>query len=459
MYLGEQVGSTPDHVSRRRYLRERKGREEAERLLEAKSRELYEANQRLTKLAETLETAVHLRTAELETARVAAEAANEAKSVFLASMSHEIRTPLNGILGMAQALDDSGLTQAQHQLVTVLGESGRLLLSIINDVLDISKIEAGKFDLETVAYSLPELARVMCQHHRVAAEEKGLQFEVTIDDSAKVMAETDPTRLQQVVGNLLSNAVKFTDSGRVSLHMTLEEARNGKAWLKMTVTDSGPGIAKSQQPRLFQRFSQANTSITRMHGGTGLGLAISRRICELMGGSISVKSDAGKGATFVAKVQVVPLKERTPADASLSEVKEVVTLEGLRVLAAEDNKTNQLVLRHMLKKAQVQLTIVPDGKQAIETWSAGAFDMVLMDINMPVMDGLEATRLIREAERAAMKEAVPIIAVSANAMVHQVAGYLSEGMTGHVSKPVSRAVLVEAMIKALEEKRSRGADP
>ncbi|WP_294225585.1 ATP-binding protein [uncultured Shimia sp.] len=449
MYLREPIAPPTDAVSRRRYLRERVAREEAETLLEGKSRELYEANQRLQKLLGTMEQAVRDRTSELEDARVAAESANEAKSAFLASMSHEIRTPLNGILGMAQALDDSGLSDDQAKLVAILGDSGRLLLALINDVLDISKIEAGKLEFEIIPYKLSDLVDGMRHHYQFRAEEKGLSFEAVLSKAAHCSVHTDPVRLQQVVGNLLSNAIKFTESGSVSLSIDLVPHRSGKAVLSLKVRDTGPGIPKSQQLRLFERFNQANTSVTRMHGGTGLGLAISRHICELMGGEVSLRSSLGAGAEFHAKVPVDPAEERAVSVASVTAADAGRNLAGLRVLAAEDNRTNQIVLKHMLKKVGLTLEIVENGSAAVQAWKTGHYDMILMDINMPVMDGLEATRQIREIESRDMLEATPILAVSANAMVHQVAGYLSEGMSGHVAKPISRECLVQAMANAL----------
>lgn len=438
-------------VSRRRYQREQRARTEAEQLLEQKSRELYGANKRLQDLLATLELAVKERTRELNVARVAAESANEAKSVFLASMSHEIRTPLNGILGMAQALDDSGLTEDQHQLVTVLRESGGLLLGIINDVLDISKIEAGKLEIETVRYNLVDLVRAMQGHYQLRAEEKGLSFDVQISKAASTAVLTDPTRLQQVAGNLLSNAIKFTETGSVSFVVDLETHHADQLFLTFIVRDTGPGIDKQQQARLFQRFSQANSSVTRLHGGTGLGLAISRNICELMGGTLRVLSNAGQGAEFRARVCVGRAETLSHHPVNMGDEYVRSRLEGIRVLAAEDNRTNQLVLKHMLKSIHPTLVFADNGRQAVRLWEEQKWDLVLMDINMPEMDGVEATHRIRQLEREKMAEPIPILAVSANAMAHQVADYIASGMSGHVAKPISKSVLLQAMASSLDE--------
>jgi signal transduction histidine kinase/BarA-like signal transduction histidine kinase len=453
MFLGESVETPKGEVSRRRYNRQMRAREEAEVLLEAKSRELYEANQRLQRLLDTLEVAVKARTQELEEARATAESANEAKTVFLASMSHEIRTPLNGILGMAQALQDSGLSVEQGQLVTILSESGTHLLALINDVLDISKIEAGKLEFEAIPYDLRDLRDTMHAHYHLRAQEKGLAFKVDLSHTAQTRVIADPTRLKQVASNLLSNAIKFTESGSVTLQIDMKETCRGGHVLVLRVKDTGRGIPKAQQPKLFQRFSQANASVTRMHGGTGLGLAISRHICELTGGSITLRSTEGEGAEFQANILVELAPKEAAAQARPSEEEAAATsFAGLRILAAEDNRTNQIVLRHMLKKAgPPELTIVADGQKAVQEWQRGGYDMILMDINMPVMDGMEATRQIRALEHEHMLDPIPIVAVSANAMVHQVAGYLHGGMSGHVPKPISREKLVDAMLTALSQ--------
>ncbi len=447
--MSETSHPSPPAVSRRRYERALIAREEAERLLEAKSRELYEANQGLLKSKSWLENAVQERTVELEAARIAAEAANEAKSVFLASMSHEIRTPLNGILGMALALSENGLTDEQNAIVDVIRDSGSLLLSVINDILDLSKIEAGKLECEHVPCGLGALFASIEKQYQLNAQEKGLDFRVSILEGAGIWVKTDATRLRQVVGNLLSNAIKFTDTGCVVMTANVVPLKGGRSRLTITVTDTGPGIPKDQQTRLFKPFSQANAGITRNFGGTGLGLVISRRICQEMGGNLTLKSDAGQGAEFVASVLVDPCASEDVKGEDLEHSEAVITGTCWRVLAAEDNRTNRLVLHHMLKRFGLHLEMTENGEQLISRWQADSWDLILMDVNMPVMDGLRATQIIRDQEHDEGKEPIPIIAVSANAMSHQVNGYLAHGITDHVAKPLRRAELVRAMATAL----------
>lgn len=448
---GSSQGDGP--VSRRRYLRERKAREEAERLLDHKSRELFEANEALKCQAATLEDQVRSRTADLTEAKAEAERANDAKTAFLAMISHEIRTPLNGVLGMAEALADTQLAMAQKDMLDVMTSSGNALLSIVNDILDLSKIEAEQLEIERVGFDLHDLLETVYRLYALKALEKGLSFDRDFAITGQYRVLSDPTRLRQVVSNLVSNAIKFTQKGGVTLSARIEPGENAhSAQLVVAISDTGPGVPPDKRSKLFKPFSQTDASVTRQHGGTGLGLWISRKICHLMGGDLEFAAPDTGGSVFTATVAV-----GLPEDCELRRKRPVLDAEAVlyarpwQVLVAEDNKTNRLVLHHLLKRYPLVISMVDDGAQAVTAYRSGAYDIVLMDVNMPVMGGLEAAAVIRAYEDEAGLPHCPVIALTANAMTHQVEEYLRRGIDAHVAKPVKRDVLIRRMADLLVE--------
>ena len=400
---------------------------------------------------------------ELVEARDAAEAANLAKSQFLANMSHEIRTPLNGVLAMAQVLGRSALQTGQRDQVEVIRQSGETLLSLLNDILDVSKIEAGKLELEVADFDLGALVDSTAAAFAAVASRRKLDLVIAVSSDVRGTWRGDGARLRQIINNFLSNALKFTEAGCVRLELGAEEAG-----VKLTVSDTGMGIPADKLPLLFQKFTQLDASTTRRFGGTGLGLAICRELAELMGGSVSVQSRAGEGSSFTA---LLPLERvsceaaeaavasadppAAPSAANL-EVDPASQPDALRILAAEDNPTNQLVLTTIMQIFGVELTLASDGMEAVEAWRARDFDIVLMDIQMPKLDGVAATRRIRAEEASSGRRRVPILALSANALTHQVESYLAAGMDGHVAKPIELDKLQAALEAALAHDHSEG---
>jgi signal transduction histidine kinase/ActR/RegA family two-component response regulator len=388
--------------------------------------------------------------AALVRARDEANAANVLKSHFLANMSHEIRTPLNGVLAMAEVMAMDDLKPAQRERLSVIRESGDLLLAVLNDVLDLSKIEAGRLELAVEDFDLATLAVSLRDSFSSQAREKGLAFEVAVAPEAQGVWRGDVDRLRQILGNLVSNALKFTLQGAVAVRFASAEDGSG---LRIDVADTGIGISPEIQPRLFDKFVQADSSTTRQFGGSGLGLAICRELAALMGGGVAVQSREGQGSTFTVLLAMPRGGTMAPAAQDVEPPAAASTTPRLRVLAADDNPTNQKVIAAVLAPLGAQVELVADGAACIEAWKTGDCDIILMDIHMPIMDGVEAARTIRELEVADGRARTPIVAVTANALAHQVEGYIAAGMDGHVAKPIEVTKLYAAIEAAMTAAR------
>jgi signal transduction histidine kinase len=382
---------------------------------------------------------------ELVRARDQANAANIAKSQFLANMSHEIRTPLNGILGMTQVMARENLDARQRERLDVVRDSGQTLLTVLNDILDISKIEAGKLEIDNHEFDMTAAVHAACNAFASLADQKDVAFRVEIAEEARGVWFGDGARLRQVISNLASNAVKFTRVGEVAVAVTRHA---GGA--TFTVRDTGIGIPLERLNDLFQKFNQVDASTTRRFGGTGLGLAISRELVELMGGAMVLTSREGEGSTFTFDL---PLTWRAAPRVDVNTAPPTHACGDaagtIRILAAEDNPTNQLILKALLEPYGVDLILTANGREAVEAFGAGGFDLVLMDVQMPLMNGVEATTAIRRLEGERGLAAIPILALSANVMSHQVAEYLAAGMTGFIPKPIEAAKFFAAMEAAL----------
>ena len=379
---------------------------------------------------------------DLVAARAAAENANAVKDEFLANISHEIRTPMNGMMGMIQALELGDLNAEQKSQLQVMRRSSQGVLGLLNDLLDLSKIEAGKLTLEAVPFDAAQAAEELVAVFAPAAEEKGVEVRLTVDPQAQGRFLGDVLRWRQVLANLLSNAVKFTERGAVTVALAMD----GEA-LTFTVTDSGLGMTPEQLSRLFQKFEQADASTTRKFGGTGLGLAITRQLILAMGGDVTVESVYGEGSTFrvsipMPRVEGAGEDEDSAADLLAEDDEDVAPL---RILVAEDHPVNQLVISTLIGRLGGDLTVVGDGEEAVSAFAMGPWDLVMLDIQMPRLDGYEAVAEIRKYEIAQRLSRTPIVALTANMMTHQVAGYRDAGFDDQLGKPIELRALAELM--------------
>jgi signal transduction histidine kinase/ActR/RegA family two-component response regulator len=388
---------------------------------------------------ENLEERIRQRTEELEAAMVKAQEANRAKSEFLANMSHELRTPMNGLLGMLDMVLDGYLTTAQREELETARSCANTLLVLLNDILDLSKIEAGKLTIEQVPFELRPLVAETLKPLQLKARQKGLELLAEISSAVPQRIIGDPLRMRQILFNLLGNAIKFTERGSVKLRLNGRPAEAGRIELQIDVTDTGPGIPQDKQGLIFENFTQADGSITRKFGGTGLGLAITRRLTEMQGGRIWVESEAGRGAAFHVVLEAGQ-PEDLPVQQQLSP----------NILLVEDNVINQKVVTVTLRKKGYEVVVANNGREALDALARSQFDLVLMDLQMPVLDGLEATRQIRLNPRF---DSLPVVALTAHTAVAERERAREAGVDGYLTKPVLPAELLAAVEKHLSGDR------
>jgi signal transduction histidine kinase/ActR/RegA family two-component response regulator len=416
----------------RRLARERAARKQAEQLLEAKSLELYGANQSLQALASELEGQVIARTSELQLALERAEEATRAKSSFLAMMSHEIRTPMNGILGMVQLLGFTPLNDEQRSFLEIIQTSGDTLLVLINDILDFSKIEAGKLTLEQRPFLLHHELLQTIALYRPLADKKNLFLQAPPPDALPREIVGDSTRVRQILSNLLSNALKFTHQGGITVEASSREAGPGKVLLELAVRDTGVGIPEDKQSLLFKAFSQVDATITRNYGGSGLGLAICARLCAAMDGSITVSSKPGTGSVFRISLLLAPADSAAVLRLSAPPGAPGKDITNLRVLIADDNPVNRLLAQTLVKRLGAIPQAATNGQEALDAAARGDQDVILMDMQMPVLDGIEATMAIRALD---LPRQPYIIALTASAFDSDREECLAAGMDDFLSKP------------------------
>ncbi len=373
-----------------------------------------------------------------------------AKSDFLSNMSHEIRTPLNGVLAVSEVLARTPLDERQGEMVRLISTSGRTLLRVMDDLVEFSRLEGDDIQFDIRPFELEETLRNTCEAARTRAEAKGLRFDTFVSANCDGVFRGDPVRIGQVLGNLLNNAVKFTEQGHISVSAHVEESPDGKTQLRLSVTDSGVGFAPEVAERIFERFEQADISTSRRFGGLGLGLSIVKRLVELMNGQVTAQSKEGEGSTFEV---VAPIsRDRIAALGAITAVAvedfdAETNLDNLKLLVAEDNPMNRRVVELLLAQSGLQITFAENGREAVEKFSAARFDLVLMDLQMPIMGGLAAMRAIRAWEKAQGRIPTPMLAVSANATDEHVIEAKEAGADDHVAKPIVREILFEAIAR------------